>query len=159
MRPARAIIDRNSGTSLDNLSEAQKDELLSCFRFFDKDNSGFLDNTEVANAVQLLGIATSDDEVNRIMSDIDSSGDNKVNIEEFVSFMAKQLMDKKHLLAEMDMAFDGAPLPRARARGPRPSPRTARPPRVHHARLHACAAPSRSSLTLLRSRAGAPQSW
>lgn len=41
-RRSSTLIDRSSGTAIDHISELQKDELHSCFQFFDKDNSGYL---------------------------------------------------------------------------------------------------------------------
>ena len=85
------------------------------------------DRVEVRNAMRLLGFASSAAEAEAMVDRIDLSGDDRVNEDEFVHFMAKQLLDVRHLNAEMELAFDGMRIPGRRHPPRRPPPSQPRP--------------------------------
>ena len=55
----------------------------------------------------MIGICTSESEIQIAIKEIDEGGDGMIQWGEFLRFMAKKLLDSKLMNAEIDMAFEG----------------------------------------------------
>jgi len=97
--------DGSTGTMRSRLTLAQKEELRSCYRSFDKDGSGWLERNEIKQALIMTGVASSDADVTKFIKKIDTGGDGRVSEDEFIEFMAKQYLHSSNIREEMDMAM------------------------------------------------------
>ena len=90
------------------LTAAQLAELRSAFEAYDIDRSGMLQNDEMRQAITLLGLATTDDEVEKLIADIDLNSDKAVSWEEYLTFFATQLTDTSapQGAIELELAFE-----------------------------------------------------
>lgn len=62
-------------------------ELAEAFRAFDKDGNGFISASELKSMMRSLGDSVSDDDVRKIIADVDVNGDGVVSYEEFITMM------------------------------------------------------------------------
>merc|ERR1712166_281475 len=69
------------------LTDDQKKEVKEAFDLFDTDGSGCIDGKELKIAMQALGFEPSNDEIAKMMSDIDCDGNGTVEFEEFIEMM------------------------------------------------------------------------
>ena len=65
------------------------------------------DLDEVGNALRMIGLCTTEDEIRQAVTQIDVGGDGNIQWDEFLHFMAKQMAEPKLMNNEFDMAFDG----------------------------------------------------
>merc|ERR1719453_484202 len=75
------------------LTEAQYQELRAAFDGFDVDGSGVLEVDEMRDALRLTGLASTDEEIEGLILQIDSNNDGTIDWEEFLTFSAAQLTD------------------------------------------------------------------
>ncbi|TYZ62180.1 hypothetical protein PybrP1_004932 [[Pythium] brassicae (nom. inval.)] len=68
--------------------EAMSERIETLFRAFDADGSGFLDSEELQQLTKALGHAMDAGQVRQMMQVIDSSGDGRVTLVEFMTFWA-----------------------------------------------------------------------
>jgi calmodulin len=68
-------------------------DLREAFRIFDKDHSGYIEAKEIIAVTTTLGQALSRDELEQFMSEADLDGDGRLNYEEFVKIMTKDMDD------------------------------------------------------------------
>ena len=61
---------------------------------------------EIHQALMMTGIATTTEEIDGCIRKIDTGGDGTVSENEFIEFMAQQLLVAKKIRVELDMAFD-----------------------------------------------------
>lgn len=80
-------------------------ELKELFSFFDYDRSGMLEEDEMRCALQMMGVATTEDELDELTTQVDTDGDGNVSWEEFLAFSAVLMNDPRILHREMTMAF------------------------------------------------------
>ena len=73
---------------------AQVAELKQAFEFFDKDESGFIDKTELGLVLQSLGSRPSDSDLAVLYCEMDPSGDGQIDVNEFISVMAQDPAEK-----------------------------------------------------------------
>merc|ERR1712093_565155 len=84
------------------MSADQKKEVKEAFDLFDTDGSGAIDAKELKVAMQALGFEPSNDEIAKMMADID--GNATVELEEFIEMMEGKMSDKDPV-EEMKKAF------------------------------------------------------
>ncbi|KAJ0407770.1 hypothetical protein ATCC90586_003272 [Pythium insidiosum] len=84
-----AAIHRTSTVNMDMFKEA--------FALFDKDESGYIDCSELMRVLEALGQRLSMTEVEAIMRDADTDGDGKISFLEFVAMMNKRLFRRGEL--------------------------------------------------------------
>ncbi|KAH7560773.1 hypothetical protein JRO89_XS10G0097800 [Xanthoceras sorbifolium] len=76
-------------TATMHMNRMDKEEhLYTAFQHFDKDNSGYITNEELEQALRDYGMHDGMD-IKEILSDVDSDNDGKINYEEFVAMMKK----------------------------------------------------------------------
>ncbi|GLT81769.1 hypothetical protein SLE2022_002030 [Rubroshorea leprosula] len=66
----------------------KEDHLYTAFQHFDKDNSGYITNEELEQALREYGLLDGK-EVKEILSEVDSDNDGRINYDEFVAMMRK----------------------------------------------------------------------
>eukprot|EP00657_Telonema_sp_P-1_P012950 TRINITY_DN9887_c0_g1_i1.p1 TRINITY_DN9887_c0_g1~~TRINITY_DN9887_c0_g1_i1.p1 ORF type:complete len:161 (+),score=73.47 TRINITY_DN9887_c0_g1_i1:63-545(+) len=96
------IRDRSKGIM--SLSEDQKKECKEAFDLFDSDGSGAIDATELKVAMMALGFEPTEDEIDKMVKDIDADGNSTVEFGEFLEMMEGKMSDKDQV-EEMRKAF------------------------------------------------------
>jgi centrin-1 len=86
------------------LTDDQKREVKEAFDLFDTDGSGAIDGKELKVAMQALGFEPTNDEIAKMMADIDTDGNATVEFEEFIEMMEGKMSDKDPV-EEMKKAF------------------------------------------------------
>merc|ERR1711907_807714 len=86
------------------LTDDQKREIAEAFALFDTDGSGAIDAKELKIAMQALGFEPSNDEIAKMVSDIDLDGNSTVEFEEFIDMMEGKMAGKDPV-EEMKKAF------------------------------------------------------
>jgi len=76
------------------LSDEQVDELREAFNLFDADGSGSIDMKEISKAMKVMGIKISKEELTKMISDVDSSGDGDIDFSEFLQMMTGKMGEK-----------------------------------------------------------------
>ncbi|XP_066283187.1 uncharacterized protein [Branchiostoma lanceolatum] len=59
------------------------DSAMAAFKMFDKDNSGYIDKSEIIQGMAELGEQLTEEEAEQMLRDADTDGDGKINYEEF----------------------------------------------------------------------------
>merc|ERR1712195_460269 len=67
-----------------SLSDEQVEEVREVFGLFDADNSGAIDCRELKGAMRALGFEIGNDELKKMVSDIDTDGNGSVEFKEFM---------------------------------------------------------------------------
>merc|ERR1712216_16979 len=86
------------------LSETEKAEVKEAFDLFDGDGSGAIDAKELYVAIQALGFEPTEDEIDKMVKDIDADGNAQVELSEFYEMMSGK-MSEKDATEEMKKAF------------------------------------------------------
>ncbi|KAI4340523.1 hypothetical protein MLD38_025350 [Melastoma candidum] len=66
----------------------REEHLYTAFQYFDKDNSGYITNEELEQALKEFGMHDGRD-MKEILMEVDSDNDGRINYEEFVAMMRK----------------------------------------------------------------------
>ncbi|KAK4789007.1 hypothetical protein SAY86_020326 [Trapa natans] len=72
----------------------REDHLYTAFQYFDKDNSGYITNEELEQALREFGMLEGRD-IKEILSEVDSDNDGRINYDEFVAMMRKGNMESQ----------------------------------------------------------------
>lgn len=59
------------------------------FKYFDKDNSGYLEINELGDALRCVGLNPSKAQIDNLIKESDTNSDKKLNIEEFKDMYAR----------------------------------------------------------------------
>lgn len=72
-------------------SEQQREEnkVLQLLKMFDKDGDGFLSVDEWKNVLNRMGMKASTKEANVLFQNVDTNGDGKIDLDEFMKYIAK----------------------------------------------------------------------
>ena len=70
-------------------------DITRTFKRFDKDNSGYLDATELAGAIHLYLNGVNRSQVSELVSHYDVDGDGKISLDEFTSFLISRSSEDK----------------------------------------------------------------
>lgn len=79
----------------EKLTEEQIKECGEAFRLFDKDGDGTITTHEIGVVMRSLGKHPTDEELKKIVDEIDIDGDGKVTFDEFLTIMTKQFCSKE----------------------------------------------------------------
>merc|ERR1711865_677631 len=74
-----------------SLSDEQVEEVREVFGLFDADNSGAIDCRELKGAMRALGFEVSNEELTKMVTDIDTDGNGSVEFKEFMGMMTGNL--------------------------------------------------------------------
>merc|ERR1712205_185607 len=76
------------------LSEEQLDEVREAFGLFDADASGSIDVRELKAAMRSLGFEVKNEELKKMVSDIDGDGNGTIEFAEFLQMMTGKMGEK-----------------------------------------------------------------
>merc|ERR1739842_88118 len=76
------------------LSEEQVDEIREAFSLFDADASGMIDVRELKAAMRALGFEVKNEELKKMVSDIDGDGNGTIEFAEFLQMMTGKMGEK-----------------------------------------------------------------
>ncbi|XP_052081213.1 neo-calmodulin-like [Mytilus californianus] len=71
------------------------DKCKAAFRLFDKDDDGTITTHEIGVVMRSLGKHPTDEELKKIVDEIDIDGDGRVTFDEFLTIMTKQFCSKE----------------------------------------------------------------
>ena len=67
-----------------HIDESQMDKYKSVFNTYDADSSGFIEVAELGKVFGVLGIQTSDQELEQLITDVDADGNGTLDFDEFI---------------------------------------------------------------------------
>merc|ERR1711974_525868 len=76
------------------LSEEQLDEIREAFSLFDSDASGMIDIRELKAAMRALGFEVKNEELKKMVADIDNDGNGTIEFTEFLQMMTGKMGEK-----------------------------------------------------------------
>merc|ERR1712139_751631 len=76
------------------LSEEQLDEIREAFSLFDSDASGMIDIRELKAAMRALGFEVKNEELKKMVTDIDNDGNGTIEFVEFLGMMTGKMGEK-----------------------------------------------------------------
>merc|ERR1711967_56429 len=76
------------------LTEEQMDEIREAFNLFDADNSGAIDVREPKAAMRALGFEVKNEELKKMVSDVDNDGNGTIEFAEFLQMMTGKMGEK-----------------------------------------------------------------
>merc|ERR1712216_597040 len=76
------------------LSEEQIDEMGEAFSLFDSDASGMIDVRELKAAMRALGFEVKNEELKKMVSDVDNDGNGTIEFGEFLEMMTGKMGEK-----------------------------------------------------------------
>ncbi|CAE8627072.1 unnamed protein product [Polarella glacialis] len=99
--------------TLESLRPAQLAELEAIFNLFDSDGSGTIDPKEIRTQMRALGFEADNMTIYQLISDLDSDGSQKLELEEFLALVKdtlklhrKEKNDRQHLNEVFDYLDD-----------------------------------------------------
>merc|ERR1711890_227119 len=91
---SRANMGRKSAKKKGGLSEEQMDEIREAFNLFDGDQSGAIDVRELKAAMRALGFEVKNEELKKMVSDVDNDGNGTIVFAEFLEMMTGKMGEK-----------------------------------------------------------------
>merc|ERR1712172_262385 len=76
------------------LSDEQLDEIREAFSLFDADASGQIDVRELKAAMRALGFEVKNEELKKMVSDVDNDGNGTIEFGEFLEMMTGKMGEK-----------------------------------------------------------------
>merc|ERR1712137_3606 len=76
------------------LSEEQLDEIREAFSLFDSDASGMIDIRELKAAMRALGFEVKNEELKKMVTDVDNDGNGTIEFSEFLQMMTGKMGEK-----------------------------------------------------------------
>merc|ERR1712072_564450 len=73
------------------LTEEQLDEIREAFSLFDSDASGMIDIRELKAAMRALGFEVKNEELKKMVTDIDNDGNGTIEFVEFLQMMTDKI--------------------------------------------------------------------
>merc|ERR1712014_298218 len=91
----RTTMSRRGGKKkAGQLSEEQLDEIRGAFSLFDSDASGAIDVRELKAAMRALGFEVKNEELKKMVTDIDNDGNGTIEFAEFLQMMTGKMGEK-----------------------------------------------------------------
>merc|ERR1712023_45410 len=91
---SRTNMGRKSAKKKGGLTEEQLDEIREAFSLFDSDASGAIDVRELKAAMRALGFEVKNEELKKMVSDVDNDGNGTIEFAEFLSMMTGKMGEK-----------------------------------------------------------------
>merc|ERR1712205_216021 len=82
---------RKSAKKKGGLSDEQMDEIREAFSLFDSDASGMIDIRELKAAMRALGFEVKNEELKKMVSDVDNDGNGTIEFTEFLGMMTAKM--------------------------------------------------------------------
>merc|ERR1712202_98645 len=76
------------------LTDEQLDEIREAFSLFDSDASGAIDVRELKAAMRALGFEVKNEELKKMVSDVDNDGNGTIEFVEFLGMMTGKMGEK-----------------------------------------------------------------
>lgn len=92
-------------SSNSRLTKTQLMEIRQVFDIFDKDGSGTINTREMKQVFKALEIEASENEIQKMINQMDQDGNGEVDFEEFVNIMGAQFY-RKYTLEEIKAVFE-----------------------------------------------------
>merc|ERR1712097_207220 len=86
-----ANMGRKSAKKKGQLTEEQLDEIREAFSLFDADASGMIDIRELKAAMRALGFEVKNEELKKMVADIDGDGNGTIEFGEFLQMMTGKI--------------------------------------------------------------------
>merc|ERR1712149_90118 len=84
------------------LTDEQLDEIREAFSLFDSDASGMIDVRELKAAMRALGFEVKNEELKKMVTDIDNDGNGTIEFSEFLQMMTGKMGEKVFKLFDDD---------------------------------------------------------
>merc|ERR1712005_31035 len=94
MGTSNNIIMGRPGKKKTGLSEEQVEEIREAFSLFDSDASGAIDVRELKAAMRALGFEVKNEELKKMVTDVDNDGNGTIEFSEFLSMMTAKMGEK-----------------------------------------------------------------
>ncbi|KAH3844321.1 calmodulin-A-like [Dreissena polymorpha] len=91
--PLVPLVPVREETKTHNFTEEELAEYKEAFNIFDRDGSGAISNKELGIALRSLGLNPSDDELTRMIHEVDKDGNEELDFDEFCELMSKTKKD------------------------------------------------------------------
>merc|ERR1711982_314896 len=85
---------RGKKTKPGQLTEDQLDEIREAFSLFDADASGMIDVRELKAATRALGFEVKNEELKKMVTDVDNDGNGTIEFAEFPAMMTGKMGEK-----------------------------------------------------------------
>merc|ERR1711915_580458 len=90
----RKMSRRGGKKKAGQLSEEQLDEIREAFSLFDGDQSGAIDVRELKAAMRALGFEVKNEELKKMVADVDNDGNGTIEFGEFLEMMTGKMGEK-----------------------------------------------------------------
>merc|ERR1712149_79944 len=104
-----ANMGRKSVKKPGQLTEDQLDEIREAFSLFDADASGMIDVRELKAAMRALGFEVKNEELKKMVTDVDNDGNGTIEFAEFLHMMTAKMGEKdtREDIEKVFKLFDG----------------------------------------------------
>lgn len=92
----------------EHLTERQKFEFKEIFSLYDRDSDGIISKNDLEHLLNFLGLRLTKEELQDIVNEVNSEGDEKITYNSFLYLMARQIKDTgtSEEIIEAFTAFD-----------------------------------------------------
>merc|ERR1712023_142119 len=94
MGTSETMSRRGAKKKAGQLSDEQLDEIREAFSLFDSDASGAIDVRELKAAMRALGFEVKNEELKKMVTDIDNDGNGTIEFAEFLQMMTGKMGEK-----------------------------------------------------------------
>jgi len=102
MAPKKAVAAAPAGGK--KLTDEQVQQIAQAFQLFDTDGSGTIETQELKIAMRALGFEPKQEEIDKMVRDVDDDGSGSVDYPEFLEMMAHKILNRDPV-EEIDKAF------------------------------------------------------
>jgi centrin-1 len=103
MPPKKAVAPAASAGPK-KLTEEQVGQITQAFELFDTDGSGTIETQELKIAMRALGFEPKQEEIDKMVRDVDDDGSGSVDFPEFLDMMAHKILNRDPI-EEINKAF------------------------------------------------------
>eukprot|EP00656_Telonema_subtile_P050695 TRINITY_DN6638_c0_g1_i1.p2 TRINITY_DN6638_c0_g1~~TRINITY_DN6638_c0_g1_i1.p2 ORF type:complete len:151 (+),score=35.62 TRINITY_DN6638_c0_g1_i1:199-651(+) len=85
---------QRDGTAKKAVTDEMRAEIREAFELFDTDGSGTIDSKELKVAMRSLGFEPKNEEIRKMISDVNKDGSGTANFDEFMAMMTAKMSGK-----------------------------------------------------------------